>query len=97
MTPSRRSSIPLNGERADVSPPVSLSYKAVCLESEVLFDLSPLDFCSVFVELTAACSALLGWSPFTAGWRSGWVAASEGGETTTLSMGSLAVLSVTIR
>lgn len=62
----------------------------------MLFNLSPLDFGSGFVELTAACSALLGVSPFTTGGRSDWVAASVGGETTTLSMGSLAVLSVTI-
>lgn len=75
---------------------VSFLYKAVCVESVVLFDLSCLDFCSEFVELTAACSALLGLSPFATGWRSDWAAASVGGETTTLSMGSLAVLSVTI-
>lgn len=62
----------------------------------MLFDLSPLDFCSEFAELTTASSALLGLSAFITGWRSDWVAASVGGETTTLSMGSLAVLSVTI-
>ena len=71
-------------------------YNAVCVELGVLFDLSPLDFCSESAELTANCSALLGVSPFITGWRSDWTAASVGGETTTLSMGSLAVLSVTI-
>lgn len=42
-------------------------YKAVCVVPLLLFDLSLLDFCSVFVELTAACSALLGFSPFITG------------------------------
>lgn len=66
------------------------------MESEALFNLSPLDLCSGFVEFAAGCSALLGISPFTTGGRSDWLATSVGGETTTLSTGSLAVLSVTI-
>uniref|UniRef100_A0A3Q2QG24 Metalloendopeptidase n=1 Tax=Fundulus heteroclitus TaxID=8078 RepID=A0A3Q2QG24_FUNHE len=74
--------------------PVSFSYRTVCVESEVLFVLG---FCSVFTELTAACSTLLVFSLFIVGWRSGWDPVTTGGETTTLSMGSLAVLSVTMR
>lgn len=74
-----------------------LLYRAVCVVSVVLFGLSPLGFCSVFVELAAACSALLGVSLFTTCWRSdSWEAASVEWDTTILSMGSLAVLSVTI-
>lgn len=63
-------------------------YKAVCVESFVLFDLSPLDFCSEPAELIADCSALRGLLPFMAGRRSDEVEMSAGG--------SLAVLSVTI-
>lgn len=66
------------------------------MESVALFDLSLLDFCSELAELTAAGSALPGVSPFTTGWRSDWATASVGGATTTLSIGSLAVLSVTM-
>lgn len=36
-----------------------LLYRAVCVDSELLFDLPPLDFCSGFDELSAACSVLL--------------------------------------
>lgn len=71
-------------------------YKAVCVESLMLFDLSPLDFCSEPAELTAGCSALTGLSQFAAGRRSDGVETSAGGDTSTLSMGSLAVLSVTM-
>lgn len=71
-------------------------YKAVCVESVVLFNFSVLDFCSELTALTAVCSALLGFSLCKTRWRSDWAAASVRGDTTTLSMGSLAVLSVTI-
>lgn len=64
------------------------------------FDLSFLDFCSVLVELlfewTAGCSALMGFSPFTTGGRFDWMETLAGGATTTLSMGSLVALSVTM-
>lgn len=63
----------------------------------MLFNLSLLDFCSEFVELSAACSTLITLSPFAAGWCSGGVAVSVGGETTTLCTGSLGALSDTIR
>lgn len=39
-----------------------LLYKAVCVESVLLFSLSLLGFCSEFVALVAACSTLLGLS-----------------------------------
>lgn len=75
-------------------PPVL--YKAVCVESVVLFNFSFLDFCSELTVVTAVCSALLGISPCKTSCRSDWAATSVRGDTTTLSMGSLAVLSVTI-
>lgn len=71
-------------------------YKAVCVDSVVLFDLSFLDFCSMLVEFIAACSGLTGFSLLTAGGRLDWLETFVGGETTTLSTGSLAVLSDTM-
>lgn len=77
-------------------------HKAVCVDSAVVdpFDLSFLDFCSVLLELlfelTASCSARMGFSPFTTCGRFDWTATLAGGETTTLSIGSLVGLSVTM-